>query len=134
MLSAAGVDLKKLGKAAPCLVADFDGDGVADVLAPFAAGSVLFRGLTPGKFASGVACAVKLGTGQSGACVGDFDGDGRFDVLLRQHRRRPTMAERRRRQVHRRPEPLGRNRLYQQARRNRLHGRRHQQRRPSGCL
>ncbi len=80
-LAVTGTDLKKLGSAGPCLVADFDGDGVADVLEPFATGSVLFRGLATGKFASGVACAVQLGTGQSGACVADFDGDGRFDVL-----------------------------------------------------
>jgi hypothetical protein len=81
VLAATGADLKKLGQAAPCLVADFDGDGVADILVPFAAGSVLLRGLTAGKFAPGTACAVKLGTGPSGACVADFDGDGRFDVL-----------------------------------------------------
>ena len=80
-LAATGVDLKKLGPAGPCLVADFDGDGAADVLVPFAAGSVLFRGLTAGKFAPGAACAVKLGAGPSAACVADFDGDGRFDVL-----------------------------------------------------
>jgi len=81
VLAADGVDLKKLGKAGPCLVADFDGDGIADVLAPREAGSVLFRGLTPGKFAPGVACAVELGASPSSACLGDFDGDGRFDVL-----------------------------------------------------
>ena len=46
-------------------MADFDGDGIADVLAPFAAGSVLFRGLAAGKFAPGVACDVQLGDGQS---------------------------------------------------------------------
>ena len=80
-LTAPSVDLDKLGPAGPCLVADFDGDGIADVLAPFATGSVLFRGLTPGKFGPGLACLVKLGTGQASACVGDFDGDGRFDVL-----------------------------------------------------
>ena len=80
-LTAAGVDLNKLGQAGPSLLADFDGDGIADVLAPFATGSVLFRGLAPGKFAPGVACKVRLGTGPSSACVGDFDGDGRFDVL-----------------------------------------------------
>src|SRR5208282_3450602 len=81
-----GIDLKKLGPAGPYLLADFDGDGVADILAPFAGGSVLFRGLVGGKFAPGAACPVQLGTaqlgtGQSGACVADFDGGGRFDVL-----------------------------------------------------
>ena len=81
VLSASGVDLTTLGKPGPCLVADFDGEGVADVLALRETGSVLFRGLAPGKFAPGVACAVKLGEGPSGAYLGDFDGDGRFDVL-----------------------------------------------------
>jgi hypothetical protein len=80
-LAAAGVDLAKLGPAGPCLVADFAGDGLPDILQPFAAGSVLFRGLVPGKFAAGVACAVKLGEGEAAACVADFAGDGRFDVL-----------------------------------------------------
>ena len=80
-LAAPGLNLTKLGQAGSCLVADFDGDGLPDVLAPFGTGSVLFRGLAPGQFAPGAACAVRLGTGQSSACVGDFDGDGRFDVL-----------------------------------------------------
>jgi len=81
VLAAAGVDPKTLGRAGTCLVADFDGDGTADILAPRETGSVLFRGQTPGKFASGSACAVKLGKGPSSACLGDFDGDGRLDIL-----------------------------------------------------
>ena len=80
-LAAAGIDLKRLGKAGPCLVADFDGDGMAGVLAPFAAGSVLFRGLAAGKFAPGVACAVQLGAGQSARAWPTSTADGRFDVL-----------------------------------------------------
>lgn len=80
-LSAPGVPWAKLGKAGPCLVADFDGDGLTDVLALREAGSALFRALAPGKFAPGVACAVKLGKSPSAACLGDFDADGRFDVL-----------------------------------------------------
>ena len=81
VLSATRIDLAKLGKAGQCLVADFDGDSFADILAPREAGSMLFRGVAPGKFAPGVACAVKLGKGPSGACLGDFDADGRLDVL-----------------------------------------------------
>jgi len=80
-LTAAGSDSAKLGKAGPCLVADFDGDGLADVLALREAGSVLFRGTAAGKFGPGSACAVSLGPGLTGACLGDFDGDGRLDVL-----------------------------------------------------
>jgi hypothetical protein len=78
---AAQHDPAKLGPAAACLVADFDGDGLADVLSPRETGSLLFRSLAPGKFAPGTACAVNLGKGASSACLGDFDGDGRFDVV-----------------------------------------------------
>jgi hypothetical protein len=81
VLSAEGLDLKKLGAPGACLVADFDGDALADILALRESGSVLFRGLAAGKFAPGVACAVQLGKGPSGACLGDFDADGRLDVL-----------------------------------------------------
>jgi len=81
VLTAEGIDLKKLGAPGASLVADFDGDALADILALRESGSVLFRGLAAGKFAPGVACAVQLGKSPSGACLGDFDADGRFDVL-----------------------------------------------------
>jgi hypothetical protein len=81
VLSAPNIDLTKLGKAGASLVADLDGDGFSDVLALREGGSVLFRGVSPGKFAEGVACAVKLGKAPGQACLGDFDGDGRLDVL-----------------------------------------------------
>ncbi len=80
-LAAPGVALAKLGQTGACLVADFDGDGLADVLLPAEKGSVLFRATAPGKFAPGVACAVQLGKSPSGACLGDFDGDGRLDIF-----------------------------------------------------
>ena len=81
VLTAEGLDLKKLGAPGACLVADFDGDAMADILAPRESGSMLFRGLAAGRFAPGVACAVQLGKSPSGACLGDFDADGLFDVL-----------------------------------------------------
>jgi hypothetical protein len=80
-LAAPGIELAKLGKPGACLVADFDGDSLADVLMPAEKGSVLFRATAAGKFAPGVACAVQLGKSPSGACLGDFDGDGRLDVF-----------------------------------------------------
>ena len=80
-LDAPGVELAKLGKLGPYLVADFDGDGLADLLLPAEKGSVLFRATAPGKFAPGAACAVKLGKSPSAACLGDFDADGRLDVF-----------------------------------------------------
>jgi len=80
-LTAPGVELAKLGKPGACLVADFDGDSLADVLMPTENGSVLFRATGPGTFAAGVACAVQLGKSPSAACLGDFDADGRLDVF-----------------------------------------------------
>lgn len=68
------------GAGAP-LVADFDGDGLPDVILPHAKGSVFFRGKGGGEFAEGVACDVKLGSGRATAFVGDFDMDGRLDIL-----------------------------------------------------
>jgi hypothetical protein len=81
-LTAPGLDLAKLGKAGVSLVADLDGDGVADVLAVREKGSILFRGQTPGQYQPGVACAVTCGDALNGVCVGDYDGDGHLDVLV----------------------------------------------------
>ncbi|HOX08818.1 MAG TPA: VCBS repeat-containing protein [Planctomycetota bacterium] len=64
-----------------CLVADFDGDGLADVLQPFAKGSRICRGAGGGRFARAVPCSVQLGEGRIGAFLGDWNADGRIDVF-----------------------------------------------------
>ncbi|MCJ8330955.1 MAG: VCBS repeat-containing protein [Lentisphaeria bacterium] len=81
-LAAPGIDQAKLGKAGACLVADFNGDAIADVIALREQGSILFLGEAPGKFKPGTACAIKLGGAPSGACLGDYDADGSHDVLV----------------------------------------------------
>jgi len=80
-LAIAAGALKDPGGPGACLVADFDGDGVADVLQPFAKGSVFFKGKGGGAFAEGAACDVALGEGRTAAFLGDYDGDGRIDVF-----------------------------------------------------
>lgn len=69
------------GAAGRCLVADFDGDGLPDILQLFVKGSRLFRGEARGRFATPAPCAIALGPGPSDAFLGDYDGDGRFDVF-----------------------------------------------------
>jgi len=70
-----------LGSAGPCLVADFDGDLLPDLLQPFARGSRLYKGNVETVFAAATPCPLALGEGSSSAFLGDYDGDGRFDVL-----------------------------------------------------
>ena len=72
--------VKNFGAAGRCLVADFDGDGLVDVLQPFATRSLVYRGTGPGAFAVQRACSVALGTGRGAAVLGDYDHDGRFDI------------------------------------------------------
>ncbi len=80
-LTTRGVDVAKHGRAGDCIVADFDGDHLPDIIQPFAKGSLFFKGRAPGKFAPAVACAVHLGRGRSNWCLADFDADGRLDIF-----------------------------------------------------
>jgi len=64
-----------------CLVADFDGDTLADIIQPYAKCSAFYKGKGGAEFAEGVACAVALGDGKTGAFLGDWDADGRPDVF-----------------------------------------------------
>jgi len=71
---------KELGTPGLCLVADFDGDGLPDILQLFEKGSLVYRGKALGQFQDAGPCKPALGAGQSGAFVGDFDADGLLDV------------------------------------------------------
>lgn len=66
---------------AGALVADFDGDGYADVLVPGEAGGLLWKGGSEG-FAKPVACPLGTGGGRAWFAMGDFNQDGALDVFV----------------------------------------------------
>ncbi|MFW6107724.1 MAG: FG-GAP repeat domain-containing protein [bacterium] len=72
---------KAAGQLGCCLVADFDGDTWPDLLLPGSSASLLYRGRANGAFGPPINSALALGKGRSGAFVGDWDHDGRFDVF-----------------------------------------------------
>jgi hypothetical protein len=80
-LAAGDVTAGNLGAAAACLVADFDGDLLPDLLQPFAKGSRFFKGDAATIFTTPVSNPVALGEGTAAALLGDYDGDGAFDIL-----------------------------------------------------
>jgi len=72
-----------LGAARPCLIADFDGDAVPDLLQPFAKGSVFYKGMGLARFDGGTRIeGLGTGEGDAGAFVGDFDADGLLDIFV----------------------------------------------------
>jgi hypothetical protein len=74
---------KPLGRAGPCAVADFDADGIADVLQPFAKGALLYAGKADGSFQPPrTACGARLGESMTAVLAGDFDADGLADALI----------------------------------------------------
>ena len=72
---------KDFGVAGKCLVADFDGDAVPDILQPFESGGLFYRGTKPGEFAAPARAQLGLGKGRSAAAVGDYDADGLPDIF-----------------------------------------------------
>ncbi len=71
-----------LGATGPCVVADFDADGFADIVQVFQKDGWLWRGKAGG-FEAAVNCGALMGRPKSrSAFVADLDGDGLLDILL----------------------------------------------------
>lgn len=69
-------------QAGPCVVADFDADGLNDVVQPRSDAVWLYRGEATGRFAPGVpAGGVKPGEGLTVTFCGDYDADGLLDLM-----------------------------------------------------
>ncbi|MFI5381682.1 MAG: FG-GAP repeat domain-containing protein [Tepidisphaerales bacterium] len=73
---------KDLGEAGPCVVCDFDGDSLPDVVQICSRGGLFYKGLAPGSFAPPVKNKVGFGQGRHGVCLGDYDHDGLPDILV----------------------------------------------------
>lgn len=70
-----------------CVVADFDGDGLADVLQLGLGESLLYLGEGSGAFASPQQANAGVGDGGRGVTIGDFDHDGLPDLFVASQRR-----------------------------------------------
>ncbi len=84
-LPTGSASLAKLGLASACLAADFDGDGLYDVLQPFEKGGLLYKGTGFAGFAAfspAKPVTVSTGKGRAATCIGDYDMDGLLDVFM----------------------------------------------------
>jgi len=84
-VAASGADFagSGLGEAGPCLLADFDGDGLADIVQPMAGGGLFYKAKGTGEFEPTVSIGpVRTGRERIRAATGDFDGDGLLDVFI----------------------------------------------------
>jgi hypothetical protein len=72
----------KLGKTLACAVADFDNDGLADILQPCESGALLYKGQGKAAFGAPTDGGTLSASGAARACVCDLDGDGQLDLLF----------------------------------------------------
>jgi hypothetical protein len=80
-LAADGALVSAMGGAIGVLVADFDGDALADVLLVGVNAGILFKGKGGGAFEAGKTCGVAAGPAPADAFLGDWNADGLFDVF-----------------------------------------------------
>ncbi len=73
---------KDVGDAGRCLITDFDGDSLPDVVQLCSKGGLFYKGTGPGSFAPPVRNKAAFGQGRYGACLGDWDHDGLPDILV----------------------------------------------------
>jgi len=73
---------KDLGEGGNCLAADFDGDGITDIIQLFSKNSLFYKGKTGGAFDAPLTVNIETGKGRFAACTGDFDADGLPDIFI----------------------------------------------------
>jgi len=74
--------LRDLGPGGMCVAADLDGDGRCDILQFHAKGIAFYAGQGAGRFKAPLKAALPLPTAPCAVAVGDYDADGRLDLVV----------------------------------------------------
>ncbi len=89
-------DMQPPGKAGPCVAADFDGDGLADVVQFYQQRGLFWRGKADGNFEVKDCPGAFMGNvKRRNACMADLDGDGLLDIFLIGGGRKPFLLQNR---------------------------------------